>query len=245
MAFQPTTLLKNGMSPQTATAISSRNKISVNDGTGVKQIGVLGTFDPTHGRGADPVRGVGYGDQIAEMVPGVSDPVTISVTRTLLYLSNIFQVFGYQGGIAGIVRSIKHHKWPFDIKQELVISELSSAKPSLVKDHSVDVVSRNPIANFTSQVASILGDTTTTAAKKIELIDAASKPSTANNYAIITNYEGCWITSYSASFSNETMIVTENADISVTDIIAIDGDYTDAADTGNNTITNGRSVLTQ
>jgi len=119
---------RNGTTPNTRTVVSSKNKVYgyTAGQNAFTQIAVMNTFDPTHGRAADPVRGVGYGDQIAELVPGVSDPVTISVSRTALYLHNIFQAFGYKGGVDGLVRSLKHHRWPFDIKQELVFSELSS-----------------------------------------------------------------------------------------------------------------------
>ena len=89
-------IYRQGTTPNTRSAISSKNKIySTPYGAekGFLQIGVVGSFDPTHGKGVDPVRGIGFGDQIAELVPSVTDPVTISVTRTLMYLSNIFQVF--------------------------------------------------------------------------------------------------------------------------------------------------------
>ena len=52
--------------------------------------------------------------------------MTISITRTALYLANIYQVFGYKSGIDGIARSLKHHRWPFDIRQEQVFSQLAT-----------------------------------------------------------------------------------------------------------------------
>jgi hypothetical protein len=107
--------------------VSSKNKIyarPADDGTEYKQIGVVASFDPSETRTVEPVRGIGFGDHVAELVPGVTDPMTLSVTRTAQYISLIYQVFGYKGGVDGIVRSLRHHKWPFDIMQELVISQL-------------------------------------------------------------------------------------------------------------------------
>ena len=119
-------LYRSGTSPNTRTAISSKCRVFsyAYDLAGWTQIGVMSSFNPSHSRSVDPVRGVGFGDQIAELVPGVEEPVTISVERTCLFLANMFQVFGYRGGVDGLVRSLKHHRWPFDVRQEMVISEL-------------------------------------------------------------------------------------------------------------------------
>lgn len=122
-------IYRQGTTPNTKSAISSKVKIysyAYNLGQWT-QIGVISSFNPSQSRNADAVRGIGYGDQIAEVVPGVQDPITISVERTCLYLANMFQVFGYRGGSDGLVRALKHHRWPFDIRQEMVISELERA----------------------------------------------------------------------------------------------------------------------
>lgn len=122
-------LYKEGTTPQTRTVIASRLKIfSFSYGLpGFTQIAVIGSMSQTHGRAADPVRGIGFGDQIAEIVPGVSDPITLSFTRTAIWTASLMQVFGYAGGVDGLVRSLKHHRWPFDIKQEAVISQLEQS----------------------------------------------------------------------------------------------------------------------
>lgn len=122
-------LYKEGTTPQTRTVIASRLKIySFAYGLqNFQQIAVIASMSQTHGRSADPVRGVGFGDQIAEIVPGVSDPITLSFTRAAIWTASLQQVFGYAGGIDGLVRSLKHHRWPFDIKQEAVISQLEQA----------------------------------------------------------------------------------------------------------------------
>jgi hypothetical protein len=111
-------------------AISQKNRVLsrpvVPTGTNAseKQIGVLSTFDYSESRSIDPVRGVGFGDQILELVPGVTEPMSLTLNRTMLYTAGIVQELGYKGGVDGIVRSLRQHRWPFDIKSELAFSEL-------------------------------------------------------------------------------------------------------------------------
>ena len=121
-------IYREGVSPQTQTVISTKNKI-YGQAAGSKnfmQIGVIASFEPSDGRAAEPIYGIGYGDQIAELIPNVSDPISLSVTRSALYQALLMQTFGYNAGVDGIVRALKHHRWPFDIKQEIVFSELAS-----------------------------------------------------------------------------------------------------------------------
>lgn len=130
-------IYRRGTTPNTRVAVSQKNKVfSVPNGkSAFSQIGVLSSFGLSESRTVEEVRGLGYGDQIAELVPGVTTAMSISITRTLLYLSNIWQVFGYRAGTDGLVRSLKHHQWPFDIKQELVFSRIAtneSVSPKLV-----------------------------------------------------------------------------------------------------------------
>lgn len=183
-----------GVTPETASVISSKNKIyAVPADSGEStlfQIGVIATFDPSESRAIEPVRGIGFGDHVAEMVPGVTDPMTLSVTRTAQYLSQIYQVFGYKGGIDGLVRSLRHHKWPFDVVQEIVISRMIAE-----------------------------GDNTS------DDIDAAGD-SINNGYneeglqALMTYFEGCWISDYSTSYAADAALVQESVTLNVTDIIA-------------------------
>lgn len=129
---QDTYVVRHGVSPNTVSEISSKTKIWAKpaqspDKTQDKtQVGVIASFYPTESRSIEPIRGIGYGDQVAELVPGVTEPMTISIVRTAQYLSNMFQVFGYKGGVSGLVRSLKHHRWPFDIEKETVFSEVVS-----------------------------------------------------------------------------------------------------------------------
>lgn len=121
-----------GSSPETRVAISQKNKVFSKPWTvgtpAFKQVGVLSTFDYSESRGVDPVRGVGFGDKIAELVPGVTEPMALTLNRTLLYTAGIVQELGYKGGVDGLVRSLRQHRWPFDIQSELVFSELVRQK---------------------------------------------------------------------------------------------------------------------
>lgn len=120
------TIYRAGSSPNTRVAISQKNKVwsTPVGNTQPTQIGVLSTFDFSESRAVDPVRGVGFGDQIQELVPGVTEPMSLTLNRTMLYTAGLVQELGYKGGIDGIVRSLRQHRWPFDIKSELVFSEL-------------------------------------------------------------------------------------------------------------------------
>jgi len=200
-------IYRMGTAPNTRAAVSQKNKVygyMVNATTkGFQQIGVLSEFGHDESRTIDPIRGVGFGDQIAELVPGVTEPMTLTVNKTLLYAVNLFQALGYKGGVEGLVRSLRHHRWPFDIKQELVFSEIVS----------------------TGDIDSATGP-----------LDAAVQPAGAGFLtpvkALFTFYEGCWLNSYSASYTSDAAIVAENSSVTVTDIIDGISQYGEFIDTG-------------
>lgn len=128
---------RKGLSPQTRSISSSRNRLyarsSEQTGSGdIKVIGVVSNFSPQDARTNETVRGIGFGDQIAELVPGMSEAIQISISRTALYEMNIFQALGYKGGVDGLVRAIKHHRWPFDLRQEVVISEVPFSETEML-----------------------------------------------------------------------------------------------------------------
>lgn len=199
-------IYRMGTAPNTRAAISQKNKIySYMVGADeFRQIGVLSEFGHDESRTIDPVRGVGFGDQIAELVPGVTEPMTLTVNKTLLYAVNLFQVFGYKGGVEGLVRSLRHHRWPFDVKQELVFSELASAK-------DIEGATGTKSANVQPNGDGFL---------------------TSSVQALLTIYEGCWMNSYSASYTSDAAIVAENSSVTVTDIIDGVSTYQEFIDTG-------------
>jgi len=126
-----TYIYRKGSSPNTRVAISQKNRVFSTPFTtqtpSLKQVGVLSTFDYSENRAVDPVRGVGFGDKIQELVPGVTEPMSLTLNRTLLYTAGIAQEVGYRAGVDGLVRSLRQHKWPFDLRSELVFSELVQA----------------------------------------------------------------------------------------------------------------------
>ena len=192
-------IYRKATSPETRTMISSRNRIySFAAGVqGYTQLGDVSNFAVTNSRDVSPTRGIGFGDQIAELVPGVSEPVSISISRFALYTSMIMQVLGYRAGIDGIVRALKHHRWPFDIKQEIIFSELASKENLPVTGPLED--------------ATMPGDFK----------------------ALLTLYEGCWLSNVSTTFASDTTIVSEDVDLSVTDILEPSSRYEEALESGN------------
>lgn len=199
-------IYRMGTAPNTRAAVTQKNKIygyMVNSSTqGFQQIGAISEFGHDESRSVEPVRGIGFGDQIAELVPGVTEPMTLTLNKTLMYALNLFQTVGYKGGVEGIVRSLKHHRWPFDIKQELVFSEIASMYDldnAAVKNAS----NPNPSGNFIVPIR-----------------------------ALFTFFEGCWFESYSASYTSDAAIVAENSSVKVTDVIDGVSQYGEFIDTG-------------
>lgn len=85
-------------------------------------IGLIQTWNPSDTRAIEPVRGIGFGDQIAELAVGVTD-LTATATVMMMYLKDIQQLFGYKAGSSGLIRSLKHHQWPFDVYETILIPD--------------------------------------------------------------------------------------------------------------------------
>ncbi len=212
-------IYRQGASPQTEAVISSRFKIythAVDVGKFTK-LGVTSAFNISENRPVDPVRGLGYGDQVAELVPGVTAPMSLTVTRTCLYLANLMQMVGYKAGVSGLVRSLKHHKWPFDIKTEIVFSELASEDPNRSQATAAAVPNEGGLNN--------LGNP--------------------GLFAVATVYEGCWMSDYGTGYAIDTAAVNEDCTIVCTDIFDVAGSvYGEFIDAGlNKGDKTGRSLL--
>jgi hypothetical protein len=186
-------------------------------------MGVLSTFSPQMSRTVEPVRGVGFGDQVAELVPSVTDPPTASFERALLYLCNLWQSTGYAGGVDGPVRSLAHHRWPFDIEQQLVFSTLAD------KDLGA------PNQGVSGQSGTFQGGL-----KQInfpEVTSGGARPpydtSLRGHSAIITIYEACWFTSWSASFAKDAGMIMETGDVTISDVHDFSSVYGEFLATGN------------
>jgi hypothetical protein len=119
-----------GTSAQTRTAVSQKVRIltAAHGANQTSQVGVLSSFQYQESKTVEPVMGIGFGDKIAELVPGVTQPATASIEKTLLYLLNLWQAMGYAAGIDGMVRSLRHHRWPFDIETQEVFSSVADSE---------------------------------------------------------------------------------------------------------------------
>lgn len=203
-------IYRMGTAPNTRAAVSQKNKIYgysvASTDKGFKQLGAITEFGFDESRTIDAIRGVGFGDMIAELVPGVTEPMTLTLNKTLLYTANLFQMVGYKGGIDGVVRSLRHHRWPFDIKQELVFSEIAT------------------LDGITSPGATIQPGTAPSGGTATNILTPIS--------ALFTFYEGCWFNSYNASFTSDAAMVSESSSVTVTDIIDGLGQYGEFIDTG-------------
>ena len=223
------TLNRRGMSPETMSVISARNRIfavpSWEDGDTQHQIGVVANFNPSEGRTVEPVRAMGYGDRIIELVPGLTDPMTISVTRTAQYLSMLMQVFGYKGGIDGLCRSLRHHKYPFDIRQELIIGALASG----------EITATGEGTGVSAETMGISPAVTTGGTGQETSIGPNSTP--VDLKALVTVYMGCWISDWSTTFSADTALVQEDVTTNVTEVLADEGSILD--DTSENVFAPG------
>jgi len=139
------------------------------------QIGLVQSWNPSHSRTIEPHRGIGFGDQIAELGVGVTD-LNATVSVMMLYLRDIMQVLGYKAGTSGFIRSLKHHRWPFDVKEEISIPE------------------------FISDEATV------------------SQGGSDGGPAVITIYEGCWMSEYSKAFTMGETATTQDTTILITDV---------------------------
>ena len=216
-------IYRQGSSPETRTVVSQKIKIRTpHYGTGpdMKQMGLISSMSPSESRSADPVSGIGFGDTIAERVPGPTQPMDISVERTMLYLCNLWQATGYAAGISGPVRSLKHHRWPFDTEMSIVFSTLAD------QDLGVAGTGFNGKGTFQGGANSLEFPAVTD--------DLSGKPGNQRGHTVlVTYYEGCWWTSWSVSISKDQGMVGESGTMSVTDIHDFSTKYGEFLATGN------------
>ena len=235
-----------GTSPNTRTAVSQKVRIltpAYGDNAGLHQMGVLSSFAPSQSRSVEPVRGIGFGDQVAELVPSVTEPTTGSFERALLYLCNLWQATGYAAGIDGPVRSLAHHKWPFDIEQQLVFSSLVDW--DLGKQNSghnsasgnFDGGVKQTLYNKTTKDSSADGSWHTTGNETGSGAPGDTATATdgtgRGHSAIITMYEACWFTSWGASFAKDAGMIMETGDVTVSDVHDFASYYGEFLATGN------------
>jgi hypothetical protein len=216
-----------GTTPNTRTAVSQKVRIMTpaygTDSPLLLQMGVLSSFSPNETRTIDTLRGIGFGDMIAELVPSVTEAMTASFERALLYLSNLWQATGYAGGVSGPVRSLRHHRWPFDIEQQLVFSTLADFDLS----GQAGVGGKSAVGQFAGGVADIRYPEVTPNPKGVP-------GENRSHTAIITMYETCWFSSWSlTNLSRDTGMLMETGDVSISDVHDFSSDYGEFLATGN------------
>lgn len=181
------------------------------------QLGVCSSFSADFNRGVEDIRGIGFGDQIAERVPGVSDPVDVSIERTLMYLSNGHQAFGFAGGIDGPVRTLQHHRWPFDIEQQLVFSTIADMETgTATAEHQKGIRE----IDFSGQ--------------KVTGAEAAYGADGQKHKAIITYFEACWMTAISgANPSADSSLMAQSISAAAQDVHDLFSTYGEFMPSGN------------
>lgn len=233
-----------GTSPNTRTAVSQKVRILTpvyGENTSLHQMGVLSSFNPSQSRTVEPVRGIGFGDQVAELVPSVTEPTTGDFERALLYLCNLWQATGYASGVDGPVRSLAHHRWPFDIEQQLVFSTLAdmdlaveNAGYSGASGAFDGGVKQTGYAKTTQDgTNAYAGSSGSENSPNPDNDNAFTTPNGRGHSAIITMYEACWFTAWSASFAKDAGMIMETGSVMVSDVHDFSSYYGEFLATGN------------
>lgn len=220
-----------GTSPNTRTAVSQKVRLltpQYGNSVNLAQMGVVSSFNPQETRNIEPVRGIGFGDMIAELVPSVTEPMTGSFERALMYMCNLWQATGYASGVNGPVRSLRHHRWPFDIEQQIVFSTLAD----------VDFASANVgyKAGGGGAPGAFDGGVGVTTYPQVTADGAHGPqydPSNRGHTALITIYEACWFTSWGTTFAKDSGMIMETGDVSISDVHDFASVYGEFLATGN------------
>jgi hypothetical protein len=204
-------IYKYGTTPNTRSVVSQKVRIlapAYGGGKQLFQIGVLGSVNPSESRTVEPVSSIGFGDIIAEMVPGKTEAMKVSTERTLLYLSNLWQSTGYAGGVSGPVRSLRHHRWPFDVMQQIVFSVIADKEVG-----APDTTAQLDYAqSWGGEGGSLVGG---------------------SHRILITMFEACWWEQWSAQVQKDQALVSESGDFSATDVHDFSSIYGEFMATGN------------
>ena len=221
-----------GTSPNTRTAVSQKVRLLTphyGNNQAMHQTGVVSSFNPSQSRTVEPVRGIGFGDIVHELVPSVTEPTTGSFERALMYLCNLWQAVGYASGVDGPVRSLAHHKWPFDIEQQLVFSTLADSDLGVA-----NLGKKGGAGSFDGGTKQISYPMVTPDFGSGSSGGNATAPGDARGHsALITIYEACWFTSWSATFAKDSGLILETGDVTVSDVHDFASMYGEFLATGN------------
>ena len=219
-----------GTSPNTRVAVSQKVRLLTphyGSNTALHQMGVISSFNPTQSRTIDNIRGIGFGDKIAELVPGVTEPTTGSFERALVYLCNLWQAAGYAAGVDGPVRSLSQHRWPFDMEQQLVMSSLADADMGVANTGHAGTSGAFDGGTKAVSFPQVTPDTARGG------MQGGNPGANRGHSAIITIYEACWFNSWSTTFSKDQGYIMETGDITITDVHDFASVYGEFLATGN------------
>ena len=222
-------LYKFNSSPNTRTAISQKVRLFAPVWQGknanssvLYQMGVVDSFSYSLSRGTEMVKGIGFGDHFGERVPGMSDPVSVSFSRTLLYLANAAQATGYASGYAGPVRTLQTHRWPFDMEEQMVFSTIADAEADVATDGF-----QGGVQNIDFSFQNATGSDSYQANSQV----AVNK--NLQHKAIITYFEACWFTSLDHNIDMGTVVLKESVQADVSDVHDLFSTYGEFMNTGN------------
>lgn len=228
-----------GTSPNTRTAVSQKVRLLTphyGSSKAMHQMGVLSSFGPSESKTVEEVRGIGFGDHIAELVPSITTATTGSFERAMLYLCNLWQATGYAAGVDGPVRSLKHHRWPFDIEQQLVFSSLADIDMGAANQGygGTSGAFDGGIKNIGYPKTTPDFGTTGNPVTGTSSGGLGTAPGDARGHsAIITIYEACWFTSWSTSFSKDSGMIMESGEVIISDTHDFASMYGEFLATGN------------
>lgn len=218
-------LYQMGTSANTRTAVSQKVRVlapAYGNNQALHQMGVISSFAPDETKNVEPVRGIGFGDHVAELVPSVTEPMTANFERSLLYLCNLWQATGYAAGVDGPVRSLKHHKWPFDVEQQLVFSSLAD----------IDLTGQGGVG-FEGQSGTFDGGVKAVEFPQVTNDRNSNPGANRGHTTIITIYEACWFTSWGVSYGAGEGALMENGGVTITDIHDFSSVYGEFLASGN------------
>lgn len=220
-----------GTSPNTRVAVSQKSRVLTphyGSTQAMHQMGMLGTFSANQSKTIENYRGIGFGDVIGELVPNVTEPTTLSFERALLYLSNLWQALGYASGVDGPVRSLAHHRWPFDVEHQLVFSTMVD------QDLGVANIGKSGTSgSFDGGVKAISYPQVTNDSARGDYVSEGAPGANRGHSALITIYEACWLSSWSTSYGKDTAVVVESGEATVSDVHDFASVYGEFLATGN------------
>lgn len=232
-------LYKFNSSPNTRAAITQKVRLFAPVWQGknspsnlLYQMGVVTSFSYSLARGTEMTKGIGFGDHFGERVPGMSDPISVTFNRTLLYLANAMQATGYAGGYAGPVRTFQTHRWPFDMEEQMVFSSIADAEAGETND---DFQKGVQDIDFTFQNA--------TGSDSYQANSSVDVNKNLKHKAIITYFEACWFTSLGHNIDNSSVLIQEDCGADVSDVHDLFSTYGEFMNTGNDpTLGQGGSI---